>query len=105
MRCFLAFCEEVSASPSAIRLLFRLIEHPRTTHLFTLAESKGSGVSVKKNTKAIVCIGVSTPFFCQALPRPFKCPNSMFSKIKSSLFYGLMHDGIIKFAKEYNVTF
>ena len=68
MRCFLAFCEEVSASPSAIRLLFRLIEHPRTTHLFTLAESKVSGASVKKNTKAIVCIGVSTRFFCQALP-------------------------------------
>lgn len=40
MRCFLAFCEEVSASPSAIRLLVRLIEHSQTTHLFTLAESK-----------------------------------------------------------------
>ena len=29
--------------------------------------------------------------------------SSMYSKIKSSLFYGLMHDGITKFAKEYNV--
>ena len=29
----------------------------------------------------------------------------MLSKIKSSLFFGLMHDGITKFGKEYNGTY
>ena len=30
--------------------------------------------------------------------------DSMYSKIRSSLFYGIMHDGITKFGKEYNGT-
>lgn len=244
VRCFLAFCEEVSASPSAIRLLVRLIEHSQTTHLFTLAESKTppsflssppplnvqtlqvsnsqaeSGehtgraqtnlnregliitktktlgveaypskhklsdrkawgkmkywylakLSYKKNKRKcrdscdefpksfclfIVHIGVVNKchfnasilenyqtaldgmkidhdfFVSTQAPEIYKAPappveialdrnnisilekailseyqtseSSMYSKIKSSLFYGLMHDGITKFAKEYNV--
>ena len=50
--CFLPLCEEVSADPSARCFLVRLTEHPQTAHPYTLAKSKSSSVSVKKNVKA-----------------------------------------------------
>ena len=44
--------EEVNAVSSARHFLVRPTEHPQATHPCTLAESKGSSVSVKKNAKA-----------------------------------------------------
>ena len=50
--CFLPLCEEVNAGPSGRNFLVRPTEHPQTSHPYTLAESKGSNVSVKKNARA-----------------------------------------------------
>ena len=52
VECFLPLCKEVDAGSSARRFLVRPTEHPQTAHPYTLAESKDSKVSVKKNAKA-----------------------------------------------------
>ena len=50
--CFLPLCEEVNDSSSVRRFLVKPINHPQTANPCTLAKSKGSSVSVKKNAKS-----------------------------------------------------
>ena len=49
--CFLPLCEEVNAGPSARHFLVRPTEHPQMANPYTLAESKGSSVSVNPKHK------------------------------------------------------
>ena len=51
VRCF-PFCEDVNAGPSVRCFQVRPIKHLQTANPYLLAESKSSGVSVKKNAKA-----------------------------------------------------
>ena len=50
--CFLPLCKEANAGTSARHFLVRLVEHPQMAHPYTLAESRSSSISVKKNAKA-----------------------------------------------------